>query len=636
MRFSKLFSHLLFFCLSLPCVAQTNVTAVHSNGQTFVVWKVQLPLPITYEIYRSTSPFTDTSQATLAGRLLRPEWEGDALDQIATPLTGSGSTWVVPNGLGGTVQLPADCGLFVYTPHSSATEYFAVVETGTTTVTANNITPAAVVQTYQPLLSPVSAHAQLSGITPEGYLFRVYAYWTDGRNNIEDARPDYPITGNFAKNGAPNMFVVYSPFSGPGTAPYPMTFGVHGGEGNFHLWRPGLFPNIDLNIQEGIFVAPHDALFYRTGGGTVTEQTTGWFGYWPEMDPLNVPNANPPANAIIHDYTQRKLSWIRQWLLLGGDVNYMVDATRVSLLGHSMGGRGISILSRRNPERYAVCHMFTPAFRDVVPINAFYGIEAQNLPTNVIGPGGAVMHMNDIFDWTQNLSPTQRDLCLTRIYSGRNDPIIGWNSTIVGEFADANNSAMGFHLYWDSRVHGIAAWSQAPVAEWVFPVRTDRASALYAQRYKSNQSFPGFFNDDQDVGMPGRQPEMGDGNPTNGEIWGTWSGYYDWDSSTLVDTPKTWSCTMWLVGNSSVAVDNSPVLAARVSVAVRKPQKFRLPAQYPFRWVLRRADTGTAIASGVGLTDSNGVAKVQNLLIAREDVFKSRLAIDRLPSPRGP
>lgn len=616
-------------------LAQTNVTAVHANGQTFVVWRVQLPLPTTYDIYRSTSPFTDTSQATLAGRLLRSEWEGDALDQISGPLTGSGTTWVIPNGSGGTVSLPADRGLFVYTPHAPSTEYFAVVEAGTTTVTASNITATPVVQTYNPLTNPITAHPQLSGVTPEGYLYRVYAYWTDGRDDIDDARPDYPVTGNFAKNGAPNVFAVYSPLTGPGPGPYPMTFGFHGGEGNFHLWRPGLFPNVGLTIDQGIFVAPHDTLYFRLAG-VDTESTTGWFGYWAGFDPLDVvPNTNPPAGVTVYDYTQRKVNWIRQWLLRGGDLNYDIDTTRVSLLGHSMGARGISILSRRYPERYSVCHMFTPALRDVQPTNALCGVEAQNLPTNVIGPGGATMGMNDIFDWTQVLSPTQRDLCLTRIYSGRNDPIISWTSTIVDEFVQANDSAQGFHLFWDSRAHGIASWNQSPYfAEWVHPVRTERSSATYAQRYRSNQSFPAFYNDDQGIGTPGRQPDMGNGSPASGDVWGTWGGYYDWDTTSLSDSPLSWRCTLWLVGNSPVSVDNCPVLAARVWVAIRKPQQFKLPANYPFRWTLRRDDTGVLIDSGLGMTDASGVVKVQNLLIAREDVFKSRLEVTRLPIPK--
>ncbi|HRI44489.1 MAG TPA: hypothetical protein PLL78_13445 [Fimbriimonadaceae bacterium] len=635
MRPIRLLGILLICILFQLGLAQTNVTAVHANGQTFVSWRVQLPLPTTYEIYRSSTSFTDTSQATLVGRILRPEWEGDALDQIASPLSGSGSTWVIPNGAGGTVQLPIDRGLFVYTPHAAATEYFAVVETGNTTVTADHITPTPVTQTYQPLANPVTAHPQLSGITPEGYLFRVYAYWTDGRNDIEDARADYPVMGNFAKNGAPNIFVVYSPSTGPGTAPYPMTFGFHGGEGNFHLWRPGLFPNVGLTIDEGIFVAPHDILYHRAGG-SVTSATTGWFGYYPDLDPLNVnPISNPPANAVIQDYTQRKVNWIRQWLLRGGDLSYQVDTTRISLLGHSMGGRGISILSRRNPERYAACHMFTPAYRDVVGANPFYGNEALNLETNMIGPGGATMRMNDIFDWTQPLSQTQRDLCLTRIYSGKNDAVIGWDSTIVGEITAANDSAMGFHLYWDSRPHGIANWSQSPYfAEWIVPSRTDRGSARYAQRYRSNQSFPAFFNDDQDVGTAGRQPDIGTGNPTSGAVWGTWGGYYDWDLTAIVDTPLTWGCTLWLVGSAPATVDNCPVAVARTSIAVRKPQAFRLPPFYPFRWTLRRTDTNALLASGLALSDASGVVRITNLLIAREDVFKSRLEVVRLPIPK--
>ena len=46
--------------------AQINVRAYYAKGQAFVVWQTTLPLPTTYEIYRSTTSFTDVSQATLA------------------------------------------------------------------------------------------------------------------------------------------------------------------------------------------------------------------------------------------------------------------------------------------------------------------------------------------------------------------------------------------------------------------------------------------------------------------------------------------------------------------------------------------------------------------------------------------
>lgn len=617
-------------------ITQTNVLAVHANGQTFVVWKVGSPLPITYEIYRSSTPFTDTSQATLAGRLFRTEWEGSALDQISGPLTGSNTTWVIPDGMGGTVQLPEDRGLFVYTPHGAATEYFAIVPTGTTTVTAANITPSPVVQTYDPANDPVRAHLQLSGISPEGFQFRVYTFWTDGSDDIEDARPDFPITGNSAKNGMPNVFAVYAPLLGPGDAPYPMTFAVHGGQGNFHLFRPGIFPNIGLDIDDGILVAPHDSLYIQIGS-TVAEATTAWLGYATTLDPFDVdPNADPPPGTVVADYTQRKFNWIREWILEGGDYGFEVDPTRISLIGHSAGGQGVGIFARRDPSRYSVCHMFTPALqRDLGP-NPFYGSSTLNLETNILGPSGANVNISDVFDWDTPLSQTERDFCLTRIYSGRNDQSVFWNLNLTSEFAACNDSAMGFHLYWDSRGHGIADWDDPPFyAEWVHPIRTERGTARYAQRYRSNQSFPAFFDDDQDPSSHGRQPDIGGGDPLDGDTWGTWSGYYDWDAATIKDSPKVWACTLWLTGLSSVAVDNCPVTVARVSIAVRKPQRFRPPANSPFFWRLKRTDTGAVLMSGGGLTDSSGVVRVRELLIAREDFFRSRLEVQRIPVPVG-
>ena len=94
-----------------PAWAQSNVRAWSAAGQVFVVWQVDASTPLTYDIYRSATPITTTSQGTLAGRVFEPEWSGARL-KLASP----NARWRIPAAKGGVYQLAANEGLFVFTP----------------------------------------------------------------------------------------------------------------------------------------------------------------------------------------------------------------------------------------------------------------------------------------------------------------------------------------------------------------------------------------------------------------------------------------------------------------------------------------------------------------------------------------
>jgi hypothetical protein len=214
---------------------QTDVRAWSAAGQVFVVWKVDTELPLTYDVYRSTSSITSTAQGTLAGRVFQPEWSGTRLKIVSGQ-----ATWRVPTVSGGTYQLAANEGLFVFTPRAAANEHFAVVRNGSTVITAANRTASSIAVAYDPASQPVSCHLQLAGVTTRGYPFRTYAMWVDGRDDPSDARPDYPVMANAAKHGAPHVFTVYEPKAGLPVGPFPATVCLHGGgpSGTHWSWAP--------------------------------------------------------------------------------------------------------------------------------------------------------------------------------------------------------------------------------------------------------------------------------------------------------------------------------------------------------------------------------------------------------------
>ena len=615
--------------------AQTNVRAWSASGQVFVVWRTEASAPLTYDVYRSTTPVTATSQATLAGRVFEPEWEGLRL-KLASP----SATWRIPAASGGSYQLATNEGLFVYTPRAGALEHFAVVRSGNTAISATNRTAAPVQVIYDPVNSPVTCHLQVSGVTTRGYPFKTWAMWVDGRDDHMDARPDFPVMANAAKHGAPHVFTVYEPKTGLPAGPYPMTVCLHGGgpSGTHWSWAPESvhYANDDATPIGGVTVGMDDRLFVANNGTVNVDRPSNWFGWWPGMNPFG--NNLPPTGAVVVPYTLRRLVWTIDWLQSRSP--YSIDAQRVSVMGNSMGGAGTLLLSRFRPERFSAAIAFVPQHYTPETGQRLFGTTAQNLATTETGPAGTPLRVNDFFDAKVRLSAQQRDYCLTRIFRGRRDDAVEWGPLTIGLFNDMTAARWGTHLYWDNRDHTASDWTTddptipgIDIGEWVSPVRTQRSGAPYQARFRASQSYPGFFGDDQQPGTAGRQPTLGNGSPDDGTPWGTWGGYFDWDTETIFDTPQGWSCTMFLVGRSTTSVDNFPGTTAVTHLTIRKPRMLIPNAGTQLSWQLRDDASDAVLQSGITAAEGNSLVSVSGLVIPK-DPQRVRLELRTAAAPR--
>jgi pimeloyl-ACP methyl ester carboxylesterase len=608
---------------SLPCAAaraQTDVRAWSAAGQVFVVWKVDSAAPLTYDIYRSISPVNSTSQATLAGRAFQPEWAGDRLK-----LVSPNATWRVPAASGGTYQLASNEGLFVYTPRAAGMEHFAVVRNGSTAISDTNRTQTAVVVSYDPANQPIRCHLQRSGTSSRGYPCKTWALWVDGRNDPNDARPDFPVMANAAKSGAPHVFTVFEPKAGLPSGPYPAVICLHGGgpSGSHWAFEPEGFHygNDEANPNGGVTIAMDDRLFVSTNGVVNTDRPTNWFGWHTGLDPLA--NSVPSSNAVVVPYTLRRLAWTLDWLQTRSP--YAIDPSRTAVMGNSMGGAGTLLLSRFLPQRFSAATAFVPQHYTPETGQRLFGTTAQNLRTTEVGPDGAPLRVNDFFDPKIRLSSVTRDYCFTRIFRGRLDQSVEWGPLTLQLFNDMSNGRFGTHLYWDNRDHTASDWTTddpqvagRDIGEWVSPVRTTRSGAPYQGRFRSDQSYPGFFSDDQNPATAGRQPTLGNGSPTDGTPWGTWGGYFDWDTETIFDTTSGWSCTLFLVGRSSVSVDNFPGTSAITSLTVRKPRKLWPAPVATLAWTLRDDLSDLVLQSGTVQAEADGLVAVTGLVIPKD------------------
>jgi hypothetical protein len=302
-------------------------------------------------------------------------------------------------------------------------------------------------------------------------------------------------------------------------------------------------------------------------------------------------------------------------------------------MGNSMGGTGTLLLSRWKPEKFSAATAFVPPHYTPETAGRLFGSSSTNIKTTEVGPDGDTLRINDFFDAGKRLSTISRDYCLTRIYRGRCDDAAEWGAEHLQLYNDLNAKAMGVHLYWDNRDHTASDWDdndpQTPctdIGQWVAPVRTERSEAYFQSKFKNNQSYPGMVNDDQNFINSGRQPELGNGSPTDGDAWGTWGGFYDWDVNTIVDSTNSWECTIYLVGQSAVSIDNYSGDSSKCDVTIRKPQSFVPQPATLLNWELIDVSNSLILQSGVTVVDSLGVVRVNNLTFTK-DPSRRRLKI---------
>ncbi len=634
---------LFVLALSTAASAQPfNVRTWYAEGQVFVVWQFPAPptdLTDTVEIYASPAPQVDTTLMNGVGRLFYPEYTGGRLDNLQP-----GSRLTVPTGGGNTYTLAVDEGVFVYTPRAAGNLFFAVVESGSTTVAPANSDTVAF--NYDPVNEPIRAHHQFSGVTSQGNAYNAWVVWVEGRADHTDDRPDFPVLANPNRNGVPHVFATGEPLTPLPQGPLACVLALHGGGGNYQLFLPGATSDDSLGLQltDGIVVAPDDSIFYQDESQLVN-RTTIWVGYVEDLEPFDdMERTQPPDETLVVNYTQRRVFWILDWLESGINSPYVIDPERIAVIGHSGGARGTSHITRTSPERFCAVVEQNPGFN----LNAassepdpLLGSLDQNLPTPLIGPNTTTIGVADLYQPTMRLSPTQRDLALTRAYFGKRDTSLSasWDAGMRAAIDEMNSSALGYVISWDEREHVIGDWvTEDPVlpgpdiAQWVAPVQSLRATGQYlVDTYRASASYPGFFDVDLDPQLPGRQPDPGDGDPDNGEPYGSWGGYLEWDTATLVDTADRWVCTLYATGLSPAAIDNCPVPELTASLAPRKPQAF-LPAQgQGVHWMTRDAATDVPLQWGTTVAEAEGVTFIRDLTIPR-DPERVRLVIRVCPS----
>ena len=588
--------------------AQTNVRGAYNNGQVWIVWKTTPPEPETYAIYSSSTSFTTTNQATLIGRLFWQEWSGYDLKHNANDTS---ATFKIPVPPGTIDTLDSDEGLFVETVTSTGSKYYAVVKYGDTLVTPSK--RVHVNYTYN-LNEPPTCYVQYSDTNAQGFPYKIYCMWVDGRDDWWGGRPDFPVMANQYKNGAPHLFIVSEPISGQGPGNVPAVILFHGGSGIASQWIPPDKPEINITPGAGLIVAHNDKL-WRVDS-LDPNYTTWFFGWYKSFNPFLQPPPILPQDTVIN-YNQRRIIWIDDWLVR----NRSVDSTRISIFGYSMGSGGATELMKAYPNKFAAACIFNNGLNGPANGNPLFGDRFDNLPTNLRDINGSVVSMSQVFDLTSNISP-YRDLPLVRVFDGKNDQneAMHWDTATVENYRKADSLGYGMQLYWDERGHGIDLWLNSHWAHSANSLdQTLRDNAAYQYRYSSNQSFPAFYNHRLDTAN--NDPGTGVGgipSPDGSDDWGTWGGWHDWDVNSIIDSDSCWEVCAYLIGQFISAIDISSHDSLKADVAIRKPQHFLPPAGTVLQWRVIHKTTGDTLQSGLTTVRSDGLVAAPGIWVHKE------------------
>jgi hypothetical protein len=609
---------MVFFLFTICTLlnAQTNVRGWYAEGQVWIMWDLDNNPPETYGIYSSATPFTNTDQAQLIGRLYEEEWTPYA---VRTQILAT-ANYTIPNNNGGRFTLPANTGLFVETVHENGAKYYAVVKWGNAAVTASNLSTR--IEYRFSLNEPVQAQSQGTTTLASVHQSTAYYMWADGRDNHWEGRPDFPIMANRHKNGMPSFFIVSEAKNLP-AGKVSAVHWLHGGGGTARQSLPNDRVSINIEPQDGLLVAHNDdfirkVLFNGIPVIVKEESNSWWYGWAKGFNPFEATPATPADTDTVINYTQRRLLWINDWLIK----NRNVDPERVYIQGHSLGSAGTTALAKAFPNTFATASIFNNGFGGPIPDQGgtFIGTSAQNLPTNLRNYRGEVVRVYDVFNLSAHIAST-RDMAIMRSWHGKNDDndTMEWDAYVVAEYKRADSLGWGAQLYWDERPHG----SEGMNFHWIRGLdnlQTERDDAAYQERYRAHQSYPAFYNHQK---YPGSNKDPGDGTRGTGangvgDDWGSFGGYHDWDLNSIVDTPGRWEVVAYLIGRSTHIVDNSIDASLTADLAIRKPQQFLPKAGKVLQWSVTRLSNGQVLQSGTTTVGADDLVSITGITLFKD------------------
>ncbi|MCS6991080.1 MAG: hypothetical protein NZL95_04390 [Chitinophagales bacterium] len=496
----------LFIGSRMPALGQTvsNLTATYRNGQVFLRWTCPKGTNRQYNVYRSTTKFTDVSQlnsSTFVGFVRDSSCKNIRLSEI---LGGSRYYKIDDNG----TTLQKNQGLFVTTCTDNQAYYYAVMVVKLSSNTENKKIRSG----KNTLSTPVQeAIAQPAPVFQDSVTWGhgdVVKYYTWFGNNMETAH--FPALSSVGSYGF-NFYVIRR---GQATQ-YPL-FAFYEGLRENSLKGNGL--DSFKNITDCYILGFDDWL--PTPNGNNTGENTFWSGYhehynfYEENNPI-------PTSGTVKMYSQRR--YIQS--ILWAQRTFPLDTQRTYVVGVSNGGIGAYLTANLIPHKITAAYCVVPAFKLVTIDNSddqpeqMWGDTASNLHTDILHPEtGQPIRVFDLFD-IRHMVRVNRNQKMPLMYSvfGKQDQTIVWSPIVTSFFDSLQRNAVGGISFWDQRKHngnGKNFLDSETMPPWYSLV--------------NNRPHPAFSN-------CSINQNPGNGNPANGDPYGAINGYLDWTRDSVFD-----------------------------------------------------------------------------------------------------
>ena len=389
---------------------------------------------------------------------------------------------------------------------------------------------------------------------------------------------------------------------------------------NFSQYFPDKRPEINNNTKTGIVISHNDDFMrYVRGNLVFNESNSWWFGWSQNHNPFQKDYPGPEVGDTIVNYTQRRIKWIHDWLVNEG----VIDENKVAIQGYSVGSAGTTAMVKTYPEIFSVASVFNCGHRGPDEDNfgsLLLGQESLNLPTNLKDRNGNVLGIHDMYNLEHRVNFS--DWPLIRSWHGKNDinPTMKWSPEFLAKVRYADSLGLGYHLYWDERDHPISGimthWSNGPAPHQ----QTGKDDTADQEKYRNDSSYPVFFNY-RNYNIHHNDPgngEKGTGQG-NGNDWGSWGGYHEFDIPGIVDENNQWSCIIYLSGEGAREIDRygGEEDCIQADFTIRRSQKFKLAPLEEFKWELIDMQ-GMVIQSGIEVAEQDGTPIIRGLYACRD------------------
>lgn len=588
----------------------SNFAAFHRSGQTFLTWEERAGLAgESYRIYRHTQPIAAGNLA--AATRLYEVWEGSA-NFYATYFNESG--WqpryferVVVTNQG--APLPAGTGLLVWT---LATNDFAGAATGTayyavTTVDSEgveNTDDFGAGNTLGPLAEGVAEPLPVEAALAVGERGHLYLQFMDLRNwnpTLHAPNPGNGYLGMDSESPAVQHalayvydYVVFAPDCG--TNPVPATLSLHG-------WGGNSYGPVTADPD------PWDWCTYRIY--PVDQSETWWFGFAQTND-FRAGGEISAGDTIVNYTEQRVLRMLRD--LQRQPPGPPVDANRVYVYGHSMGGSGTLAFALRYPNVFAAAYASEPMTDYAASgdgggddwradVESKWGARALDLPIALDAPAGWADPLKThggtgVWDWQNHrANATHRlgdDNVPFGVGHGTNDMVIEWPTQAQPFYGPLDASRRCWGGIVTDAGHSWLGFNGLPPN-----LAPDNSLAPFANfQVVRNETVPALSRDSGDLTSP---PAQLGGYHQNLEWSASWN---DWDGPPQ-DSETIWQISLRATDTATRTVDVTP----------RRTQQFRLPPGSVANWQNRRVSDGAQIQAGVAIADAAGLLTASNIAV---------------------